>query len=84
MLRQDIKPAGMIIRIIENPLVDIRERRHAFKHFKAIGGNQNGFRGAIKPMPRTPNPLQQTRRAFGRANLNHQIDIPPIDAKIKR
>ena len=55
-----------------------------FQHFEAISRHQNRFGWLIKPVIGTPDPLQQPRTAFGRANIDHQVDVAPVYAEIQR
>ncbi|CAI8360498.1 MAG: Uncharacterised protein [SAR116 cluster bacterium MED-G04] len=83
MLGQHIKPARIIRRIIQEAGPDIGNRGVAFKHFEPVGGDQHSTADQIIAMPGPADPLQQPGRAFGCADLDHQIDISPVNAKIE-
>jgi hypothetical protein len=59
-------------------------RSATFKHFEAIAGREQRARRLIEPVIGAADALHQARGAFRRADLDHQIDIAPIDAEIKR
>ena len=68
----------------------LRIRRHrrdcgrAFQHLEAIGRHEHTFRGLVHAVIGAADPLQQPRRALRRADIDHQIDVAPVDAEIER
>ncbi len=54
------------------------------QHLEAIRWNENGAGGLIQPMIGAPDPLGEAARAFWGADIDDEIDVAPIDAKIER
>ena len=57
--------------------------RHTFHRFKTIGWHDDGFGGRVILVVCPPNPLDQPFDVFWCPDLNDQIDIAPVYAKIK-
>src|SRR5918994_638962 len=55
----------------------------AFQDLEAIGGHQQGARRFIEAMVGTSDTLDETARSLRRADMDDEIDIPPIDAEIE-
>ena len=58
--------------------------RAAFKHLEAICRHRHRLGRFIEAMIGTSNSLQQPRTPFRCTDIDHQIDVAPIDAKIQR
>ena len=56
----------------------------ALQDLEAIGRNEDGAGGLVQPMIGAPDALGETARALRRAHIDDEIDIAPVDAKIKR
>ena len=84
MLRQYVERAAPQRRGVLSILGDRIDRHPAFQHFKAIGRHQHRARRLIKAMIGAADALHQPRGAFGRTDIDHQIDVAPINAKIER
>ena len=84
VLRQHVERAGARGRRVLRVLGDRVERGAAFQHLEAVGRHQHGLRGLVEPMVGAADPLHQPRGAFRRADIDHQIDVAPIDAQIQR
>ena len=56
---------------------------HTFNHFETVGWHQQGFRGRVVAMVGPSDPLHQPFDVFRRSDLDHQIDIPPVNAKVQ-
>ncbi len=59
-------------------------RGAAFEHLEAIARREQRARWLVEPVIGAPDALHQPRRALRRANLDHEIDIAPVDAEIER
>ena len=84
MLGQHIKPApteGCAIKPVGG---NFGLRRHTFQIFKPVGRHQNGTARFIQPVIGPSHTLQQTADPFRCANLDHKIDIGPVQPQIKR
>ena len=60
------------------------QRRAAFEHLEPVGGHENGAGGGIIAVVRPPDPLHQALHRLGRADLDHQFHIAPVEPQIQR
>ena len=60
------------------------QRGQTFHHLEAVGRHQPRLGRRVVAVVRPPDPLHQPLDVLGRANLDHQIDIAPVDAKVER
>ena len=84
VLRQHVERAGTQRRRILRILRDRVDRDPAFQHLEAIGGNEHGARGLVEPVVGAADPLHQARGTLGRADIDDEIDVAPIDTEIER
>ena len=56
----------------------------AFQHLEAIGRHQHRARGFVDAVIGAADPLHQPRGALGRADIDDEIDVAPVDAEIER
>ena len=56
----------------------------ALQHLEAVGRHQHRLRRLVEPVIGAADPLQDARCALRRADIDHEIDIAPIDAEIER
>ena len=56
----------------------------AFEHFEAIGWHQQRARRLVEAMIGAADALRDAARALRRANIDDEVDIAPVDAKIER
>ena len=56
----------------------------AFQHLEAIGGHQQCAGGFVEPVIGASDALHQPARALGRADIDDEIDIAPVDAEVER
>ena len=84
MLRQHVERAGAQRRRVLRILRDRIDRDAAFQHLEAVGGNEHGARGFVEPVVGAADPLHQARGALGRADIDDEIDVAPIDTEIER
>ena len=84
VLRQHVERAGARRRRVLRIVRDGVERGAAFEHLEAVGRHQHAARGLIQPVIGAADALQQARCALRRADIDHQIDIAPVDAEIER
>jgi hypothetical protein len=69
---------------VELARLDGLERRQRFQHLEAVGRRDHGAAGLVEPMVGAADPLHQAAHALGRAHLDHQVDVAPVDAEIER
>ena len=84
MLRQHVERASAQRRRILRVIRHRADRGAAFQHLEAIGRHENAARRLVEPVVGAADPLQQARRAFRRADVDDEIDVAPVDAKIER
>jgi hypothetical protein len=84
MLRQHVEPAKSGFGGILRGLGDGVERGAALQQLEAVRGHQQRLRGLVHAVVRAPDPLHQPARALGRADIDDEIDISPVDAEIER
>ena len=63
---------------------DCIKRRDAFYNLEAVCRHQKSLGRSIVAMIGPSNPLDQTFDVLRRADLDHQINVAPVDAQIKR
>ena len=84
VLRQHVE-AGRPRRIaVELARLDRLERRQRLQHLEAVGRRDHGAAGLVEPVVGAADALHQAAHALGRAHLDHQIDVAPVDAEIER
>ncbi len=84
VLRQHVERAGARRRRVLRFVGDGAERGAAFQHFETVGRHQHALRRLIHAVIGAADALQQARRAFRRADIDHQIHVAPVDAEIER
>jgi len=83
MLGEHVERAGAEDFRIELALVDRVQSRARLQIFEAVAGDEDRLRRLVEPVVGPADPLQEPRAALGRAHLDDEIDIAPIDAKIE-
>ena len=66
-----------------SPVLDRVERGARLEIFEAVAGDEDRLARLVEPVVGAADPLQQPRRALGRAHLDDQVDIAPVDAEIE-
>ena len=84
MLRQHVEPAGAQGRRILRIFGDGIDRDAALQHLETVGRDQHGARGLVEPVVGAADPLHQARGALGRADIDDEIDVAPVDAEVER
>ena len=84
VLGQHVEPAGARPVAVELARVERVERSAAFQHLEAVGRHQQRPARLVEPVVGAADALRQARHALGRADLDDEIDIAPIDAEIER
>ena len=84
MLAQHIQRAAVVGVAVQLMRPYRVQRGRAFDHLEAIGGHDQRLGGRIVAVVGAPDPLHKAFDVLGRADLDHQIDIAPIDAQIER
>ncbi len=80
----DILRAGQRHVAVERLFGDGGHGGATFQDFEAIGRDQKGGRRHIDAVVRAADALQQARYALGRADLDDDIDIAPVDTEFDR
>ena len=57
--------------------------RLALDHFKAVGWHKQCFGGSVVAVIGATDPLHQSLDVLGRTDLDHQIDIAPVNSQIQ-
>ena len=83
MLHDNIEGAGAGRLAIQLALLDGGQRGAAFKRLEAIRGHEKGAARHIQPVVGAAHPLQKTADAFRRGDLNDEIHITPVYAKLQ-
>ncbi len=60
------------------------ERRLAFHHLEPVAGHEDRLRGFVHAVIGAADALGETRGALGRADMEDEIDIAPVDAHVER
>ena len=84
MLRQHVERADPGCRRVLRILGDGIERRAAFQHLEPVGGYQHAFGRFVHAVIGAPDTLQHARGTLRRADIDHQVDVAPVDAEIER
>ena len=83
MLRQDIERAHAVqVRILHTGLCRI-DRCKGFEHLETVGGNQDCLGDFIEPVICATDALNEAARPLGRTDVDDQIDVAPVDAKVE-
>ena len=83
MLAQHIKRRGGGRVIVQLAGMGGLQRGDAFDHLEPVCGHQPRLRGGVIAVIGAANALDQPLYILGRADLQHQIHIAPIDAQIQ-
>ena len=83
MLAQHITGAGTARVAVKVVFASGLQSRHAFDDLKAVGGDEQRLGRRIVAVVSPPDPLNQAFDVLRRADLNDQIDIAPVDAKVQ-
>ena len=82
MLSQHVIAASDRVFAVLMAFGDGFDGRLAFEHFKAVGRHEDGLGRLVEPVIGAANALKHARATLGCANLHHEINIAPVDAKI--
>ena len=84
MLREAIEAADAHRLAVERAFLHGFLRRTAFQHFEAVAWREQCARGFIVAVVGAADALDKACAAFGRADLDDEIDVAPVNAKIER
>ncbi len=84
MLAEHVAWPGAARVAVEVPLAHRGEGGHALDHLETVRGNEDRARRRVIAVVRAPDPLHQPLDVLRRTDLDHQIHIAPVDAKIER
>ena len=83
MLGEDVDRAGAEDFGVELAGVDRVERGAGLEIFEAVAGDDHALRRLVEAVVGAADPLEQARAALGRAHLDDQIDVAPVDAEVE-
>ena len=84
MLRQHVE-AGRPRRIaVELARLDRLQCRQRLQHLETVGRRDHGAARLVEPVVGAADALHQAAHALGRAHLDHEIDVAPVDAEVER
>ena len=83
MLGEHVERAGAENLGVELAIVDRVERGARFEIFEAVAGDDDALARLVEPVVGAADPLQQARAALGRAHLDDEIDVAPVDAEVE-
>ena len=69
---------------VELARLDGFEGGERFQHLEAVGRRDHGAAGLVQPVVGAADALHQAAHALGRAHLDHEVDVAPVDAEIER
>ena len=84
VLRQHVECADARRRRVLRVLGDGAERGGAFQHLETVRRNKHAFRRLVHAVIGATDALQKARSAFRRTDIDHQVDVAPVDAEIER
>lgn len=84
VLGQGVQRAGMLRLPVEGVFGHGLPRGLALQHLEAAGGDHQGARGLVQPVVGPTDALDQATGPLGRGQLDHQIDVAPVDAQVQR
>jgi hypothetical protein len=60
------------------------ERRLALDHLEVVGGDEQRLARLVEPVIGPTDALGKPARTLGRADIDDEIDIAPVDAEVER
>ena len=81
MLAEHVARAGAARFAVERVGADGVERGLAFDHLEAVGGDEERLGGRVVAVVGAADPLDEALDVLRRADLDHQIDVAPVDAR---
>jgi len=64
--------------------LDRLQCRQRFQHLEAVGRRDHRAAGLVEAVVGAADALHQAAHALGRAHLDHEVDIAPVDAEVER
>ena len=83
VLREHVERAGAEDFGVELAIVDRIERGARLEIFEAVAGDDDALARLIEPVVGAADPLQQARAALGRAHLDDEVDVAPVDPEVE-
>ena len=83
VLGEHVERAGAEDFGIELAVVDRVQRGAGFEIFEAVAGDDDALARLVEPVVGAADPLQQPRAALGRAHLDDEVDVAPVDAEVE-
>ena len=83
VLGQHVERAGTEDILVELAFVDRVQRRPSLQKLESIARDEQSLARLVEPVIGAADPLQQSRRTLGRAHLDDEVDVAPVDAKVE-
>ena len=83
VLGEHVERAGAERFGVELAGVDRVERGARLEIFEAVAGHDHALRRLVEAVVGAADPLEQARRALGRAHLADEVDVAPVDAEVE-
>ncbi|GAD54583.1 hypothetical protein MBELCI_0635 [Limimaricola cinnabarinus LL-001] len=83
VLAQHVERAGALGVAVELARLHSLKRCHAFHHLEPVGGHQKRLRGRVVAVVGPPDPLHEAFHVLGRADLDHEVHVAPVDPEIE-
>ncbi len=84
VLRQDVEAAREELAAVERVLVQRVLGGDALQHLEPVGRDQGGAARLVEAVVGAADPLQQAGGTLGRADLDDEVDVAPVDAEVER
>ena len=83
VLREHVERSGTEDLGVQFPVVDRVERCARLEIFEPVAGHDHALARLVEPVVGAADPLQQSRAALGRAHLDDEVDVAPVDAEVE-
>ena len=83
VLGEHVERAGAEDLGVELALLDRVEGGARLEIFEAVAGNEDRLARLVEPVVGAADALDQPRRALGRAHLDDEVDVAPVDAEVE-
>ena len=84
VLRQHVQAAMRDLAAVEVARIQRLLRGDALQHLEAVGRDQDRPAGLVQAVVGATDALEQAGRTLGRSDLDHEIDVAPVDAEVER
>ena len=84
VLAEHVERAGAARLAVEVVVAHGVERGAAFEHLEAVGGHEHGAGGGVVAVVGAADALDEALDVLRRADLDHEVDVAPVDAEVER